>query len=48
MKSAIYLKQFDARQKLLEEQMLQKFIQNEPFACKANNLNQMLTTKWTE
>jgi hypothetical protein len=42
------IKSFLKRKEEHEDALLQKFIENEPNACHATNLERLLTKKWNE
>lgn len=47
-RSRMYLREHKQKQMRKEEELLEKIIKNEPYACKGNNLKVILTKQWTE
>lgn len=47
-RSRMLIRQYNQKQRQNEMNMLKRIIQNEPYACKANNLELMLKRGWTE
>ena len=47
-KSKKYIKDYFKSERMKEQEMLNNFIHNEPVACVASNLEDMLKKNWTE